>query len=127
MILTELSTLMAFAGGWILPGPLFLLLLIAGILFLVRSRSGRSPWTGGGRETGIDVLERRFAEGELSLEQYRERRSVLSARLAIFAVHRPAGECREGRGPRGEWATSRSTRSDSPWFPRSLKESWSAQ
>jgi uncharacterized membrane protein len=77
MILTELSTLMAFAGGWILPGPLFLLLLIAGILFLVRSRSGRSPWTGGGRETGIDVLERRFAEGELSLEQYRERRSVL--------------------------------------------------
>jgi hypothetical protein len=41
----------------------------------------RPRWTptldGGGRETGIDVLERRFAEGELSLEQYRERRSVL--------------------------------------------------
>jgi putative membrane protein len=79
MILTELSTsLMAFAGGWwILSGPLFWLLLIVGIVLVVRGRSGRSPWTAGGRETGIDVLERRFAEGELSLEQYRERRSVL--------------------------------------------------
>jgi putative membrane protein len=78
MILTELSTLMAFAGGWwILSGPLLWLLLIVGIVLLVRGRSGRQPWTGGGRETGIDVLERRFAEGELSLEQYRERRSVL--------------------------------------------------
>jgi putative membrane protein len=79
MILMALSTsLMAFvAGWWILSVPLLWLLLIVGIVFLVRSRGGRPPWTGGGRETGIDVLERRFAEGELSLEQYRERRSVL--------------------------------------------------
>jgi hypothetical protein len=42
MFLTEPATsLMAFAGGWwILPGPLFwLLLLIVGIVFLVRTRS----------------------------------------------------------------------------------------
>lgn len=77
MIVTELSTLMAFAGGWwILSGPLFWLLLIAGIVFLVHA-TGRSPSTGGGRETAIDVLERRFAEGELTLKEYRERRSVL--------------------------------------------------
>jgi len=77
MILTALSSsLIAFAGGlWFLPGPLLLLLLIVGIAFLVRS--GRPPSTGGGRQTAIDVLERRFAEGELSLEEYRERRSVL--------------------------------------------------
>jgi putative membrane protein len=79
MALMEFSTsVIAFAGGWwILSGPLFWLLVIVGIVLLVRGRSGRSPWPGGGRETGIDVLERRFAEGELSLEQYRERRSVL--------------------------------------------------
>jgi uncharacterized membrane protein len=78
MILTALSTsLMAFVGaGWFLAAPLFWLLLIVGIVLLVRS-GRRPPWSGGGRETGIDVLERRFAEGELSLEQYRERRSVL--------------------------------------------------
>jgi putative membrane protein len=69
---------LAFAGGWwILTGPLFWLLLIVGILFLVRGRSGDPPWTRDGRQTGIDVLERRFAEGELTLEEYRERRSVL--------------------------------------------------
>ena len=73
-----LTPLMTFgAGWWILPVPLFWLLLIIGIVLLLRSRGGRAPWTGGGRETGIDVLERRFAEGELSLEEYRERRSVL--------------------------------------------------
>ena len=79
MTLTALSTsLMAFAGGgWFLFPlfPLFWLLIIVGIVFLARGRGG--PWTGVGRETGIDVLERRFAEGELSLEQYRERRAVL--------------------------------------------------
>ena len=64
MIVTELATsLMAFVGGWwILSGPLLWLLLIVGIVLLVRGRSGRPPSTGGGRETGIDVLERRFAE-----------------------------------------------------------------
>jgi putative membrane protein len=78
MLMTELSTsLMAFVGGWwILSGPLIWLLIIVGIALLVRG-SGRAPWAGGGPETGIDVLERRFAEGELSLEEYRERRSVL--------------------------------------------------
>jgi putative membrane protein len=78
MILTALSTsVMAFVGGWwILPVPLLWLLLIVGIVLLVRGRGGRPAWTGG-RETGVDVLERRFAAGELSLEQYRERRSVL--------------------------------------------------
>jgi putative membrane protein len=79
MILTEpLTSLMAFAGGWwILSGPLLWLLLIVAIVLLVRGRTGRSPWTGGGRESGIDVLERRFAAGELDADEYRERRSVL--------------------------------------------------
>ena len=72
----DLTALMAFAGLWFLPGPLLLLLLIAGIVLLVRGRSGPPP-ADNGRETGIDVLERRYAAGELSLEQYRERRSVL--------------------------------------------------
>jgi putative membrane protein len=79
MILTALSTSLIafFGGGWFLFPlfPLFWLLLIVAIVFLARSRG--AAWTGGGRETAIDVLERRFAEGELSLEQYRERRSVL--------------------------------------------------
>ncbi|HZA90978.1 MAG TPA: hypothetical protein VE401_12195 [Solirubrobacterales bacterium] len=64
-------------GWWIVFAPLFWIAVIVGIVLLVRSRGGGPPWRGGGRETGIEVLERRYAEGELSLEQYRERRSVL--------------------------------------------------
>jgi putative membrane protein len=65
-------------GWWIVFVPLFWFLVIFGIVLLVRARGGSGPpWSGRGRETGIEVLERRFAEGELSLEQYRERRSVL--------------------------------------------------
>jgi putative membrane protein len=71
-----LTSVVAFGGGWWFLSPLFWLLIIVGIVFLVRGRGGGPPWRGG-RETGIDVLERRFAEGELSLEEYRERRSVL--------------------------------------------------
>jgi putative membrane protein len=79
MIVTELSTsLMGLAGGWWIPfGPLFWLLVIVGIFLLLRGRSADPPWTRTGQQSGIDVLERRFAEGELNLEQYRERRSVL--------------------------------------------------
>jgi putative membrane protein len=64
-------------GWWIVFPPLFWIAVIVGVVLLVRSRGGGPPWRGGGRETGIEVLERRYAEGELSLEQYRERRSVL--------------------------------------------------
>ena len=79
MILSAASELlMAFTGGWwFLPVPLLWILLIIGIVFLVRGRDGRPPWTGSGRETARDVLDRRFAAGELSQEQFRERRSVL--------------------------------------------------
>ena len=65
-------------GPWIVVGPLFWLLVIAAILLIVRGRGGWSrSGSSRGPESGIDVLERRFAEGELSVEQYRERRSVL--------------------------------------------------
>jgi putative membrane protein len=63
-------------------GPLIWILLIVGIvLLLLRGRRGwDSPEPGHDRDTAVDVLERRFAEGEISLEQYRERRAVLEER-----------------------------------------------
>jgi putative membrane protein len=64
-------------GWWIVFVPLLWLAVIVGVVYLFRGRGRGGPWASRGRETGIEVLERRFAEGELSLEQYRERRSVL--------------------------------------------------
>ncbi|MDQ2630836.1 MAG: SHOCT domain-containing protein [Actinomycetota bacterium] len=64
--------------GWII-GLAFWLAVIAVVVLLLRSRGWLGP--GGPRmqahETGAQILERRFAEGELSPEEYRERRAVL--------------------------------------------------
>jgi uncharacterized membrane protein len=37
---------------------------------------GFDGW-GGGRETPSEILERRFAEGAISVEEYRERREMI--------------------------------------------------
>ena len=55
--------------------------VIFGIAWLIRSVSGGGPAPSGetpvSRETAVQILERRFAEGALTLEDYRERRAVL--------------------------------------------------
>jgi putative membrane protein len=67
--------------GWII-GLFFWIAVIAVVLLLLRSRGWLGP--GGSRmqdrENGAQILERRFAEGELSAEEYRERRGVLDER-----------------------------------------------
>jgi putative membrane protein len=61
-------------GPWILLVPLFWGLVIVGIVWIVR----RGGWRPGPRpESGVEILERRFAEGEIDLDEYRKRREVL--------------------------------------------------
>lgn len=64
--------------GWIF-GLVFWLALIAVAILLLRGRGwfGPSGPRGAARESGAQILERRFAEGGLNAEEYRERRSVL--------------------------------------------------
>jgi hypothetical protein len=82
---TTLAEVLPFAAvdhdddpGWIF-GLVFWIALIAVVVLLLRSRGWFGP--GGSRmqahESGAQILERRFAEGELSAEEYRERRGVL--------------------------------------------------
>lgn len=54
---------------------LFWGLVILGILWLIRSAGWGSPPHDHG--TPLDILDRRFAAGEMSAEEYRERRNVL--------------------------------------------------
>jgi putative membrane protein len=66
-------------GAWILLFPLFWGLVILGIVWIVR---GAAPWRRGWRpgsrpESGIEILERRFAQGEIDLDEYRKRRAIL--------------------------------------------------
>jgi putative membrane protein len=62
-------------------GPLFMILMIAVVVLLVRWLNG--PWPGTtlhrappGRSP-LDILKERFASGEISKEEFEERRHVL--------------------------------------------------
>ena len=61
--------------------------IIAGIVWLIRAgASGRPvPERPVSKETPTEILDRRFAEGELSEEDYRARREVLAARREPLA------------------------------------------
>lgn len=65
-------------GWWVVFFPLFWLLVIGGAFLLLRNSGRWGGPRGPARETAIEVLERRYAEGELSAEEYHERRSVLN-------------------------------------------------
>lgn len=67
------------AGWWILMAFLMVVfwgLVIVGIVWLARSLT--SGQHGGGGGTALDILDRRLASGEISPEEYRERRAMLS-------------------------------------------------
>jgi putative membrane protein len=72
-----------FSGGWWIPMMVFMVLfwaaIILGIVWLVRGASGGWRWGGERKETPSEILERRFAEGAISVEDYYERREVIAA------------------------------------------------
>lgn len=66
------------AGWWIVAVALFWILLAGAILLVFR---GLGRWNAlthyTERESALEVLERRFAEGQLSVEDYQTRRRIL--------------------------------------------------
>jgi len=77
------------SGWWILMAFLMVAfwgLVIFGVVLLVRSGAWNRR---GGGDSAIELLERRLANGEISPEEYRERRALLTGE--------PAG--RERGGP----------------------------
>lgn len=60
--------------GWWFVFPVLWIAVIATAIFLLRGRFGPRQH----RETAIEVLDRRYAEGDVTVEEYRERRRILS-------------------------------------------------
>ena len=75
-------------GGWGAPVTLFhgifwilvLALIIAGIVWLVRSvpRQAGSQMLTQHRLTGLDILEQRYARGEINREEYLQKKQDMS-------------------------------------------------
>jgi putative membrane protein len=72
-------------GGWwgfgmMLFSLLFLGLIVVGTIFLVRSFTDRGQsahWSG--RSRALEILDERFARGEIDQQEYEERRRILTS------------------------------------------------
>ena len=78
--------------GWWIVMMVFMVLfwaaVILGIVWLVRGASGGGwHWGGERKETPSEILERRFAEGAISVEDYRARREVIAGGRNQEAAH----------------------------------------
>lgn len=68
------------SGWWTIVMMPFMLLFWAGIVFGIvwLVRGGSDGWRERRRETPSEILDRRFAEGAISAEDYNERREVIA-------------------------------------------------
>ena len=60
---------------------LFWLAVILGFVWLVRDGIEHRPQPA--QETALSILDRRFAEGAVSLDDYRQRRDILTGAAAL--------------------------------------------
>jgi putative membrane protein len=84
-ILNDITAVMAHAGwdrdgagGWWIPFTFLWLAAIGAVVWLViRTMRGRDGGDRGGTDRARDILAERYARGEITGEEYRERRDEL--------------------------------------------------
>ena len=72
-------------GGWWIVGAAMMMLFMGGMMWMMMRgmggdsspRSSAPSESAGTTESPLEILERRFAEGDISVEEYRARREVL--------------------------------------------------
>lgn len=68
-------------GGWF--GPILMIafwaLVIAGIVFLVKVLMGSRSSTSAKEETAMDILEKRYARGEIDAEEFARKKKDLES------------------------------------------------
>ena len=77
-------------GGWWIVGAAVMMLFMGGMMWMMMrgmgggsSAASSAPKEGPAiKESPVEILDRRFAEGEISAEEYRARRELLVNRSA---------------------------------------------
>ena len=67
-----------WGGGWWIVMLLFWVLVAAGIVWAISRASRSQPDERRAGATPLEILERRLAEGSISVEEYEERRRALA-------------------------------------------------
>jgi len=73
------------SGGWWIIGAALMMLFMGGMMWMMMRGMGGGSSPGSSappqrptiKESPVEILERRFAEGEISAEDYRARRELL--------------------------------------------------
>jgi putative membrane protein len=66
--------------AWLILWSVFLAVLIVGVVFLIRSLGDRGrSGSGGSAFSALQILEERFAHGEIDRDEFEERRKILGS------------------------------------------------
>lgn len=66
--------------AWLILWLVFLAVLIVGVVFLIRSLDdGGRAGSGGSASSALQILEERFARGEIDRDEFEERRKILGS------------------------------------------------
>ena len=74
------------SGGWWILGAVVMMLFMGAMMWMMMrgmgggssQRSSPPSESPGTTQSALEILERRFAHGEISVEDYRERREILT-------------------------------------------------
>jgi putative membrane protein len=73
-------------GGWWILAPILMMVCMGAMMWMMmRGMGGRSSQSSSApsdsadaTQSALEILERRFARGEISVEEYRQRREILA-------------------------------------------------
>lgn len=65
--------------AWLMVWVLFLAVLVGGVVFVVRALSDRGTGSAKSASSALQILEERFARGEIDRDEFEERKRALES------------------------------------------------
>ena len=65
--------------AWLVVWVLFLAVIVVGVVYLVRALTDRGAGSGRSASSALQILEERFARGEIDRDEFEERRRTIES------------------------------------------------